>query len=40
MRDAFRAARRQLKAYEQRRGSKAARHEWERFANRPDQQAE
>lgn len=40
MRDAFRAARRQLKAYEQRRGSKASRHEWERFTNRPERQAE
>lgn len=40
MRDACRAAQRQLRAYEDRRGSKASRHERERFSNRPEQQAE
>lgn len=40
MRDAFRAARRQLEAHEAKRGGKAARHERERFDNRPEQQAE
>lgn len=40
MRDAFRAARRQLEGHEAKRGAKAARHEHERFENRPEQQAE
>jgi len=40
MRDACRAARRQVSAHEARRGSKAARHERERFNNRPERQSE
>jgi hypothetical protein len=40
MRDAFRAARRQLEAHEDKRSGRAARHEHERFDNRPEQQAE
>jgi hypothetical protein len=40
MRDACRAARRQLTAYEDRRSAKATRHERERFANRPERQAD
>lgn len=36
MRDAFRAARRQLEARQGKRGSKASRHEHERFVNRPE----
>lgn len=36
MRDAFRAARRQLGAREDKRGAKAARHERERLMNRPE----
>lgn len=40
MRDACDAAKRQLKAHEERRSGKAARHERERFNNRPEQQME
>ena len=40
MRDACDAAKRQLKAHEGRRSAKAARHERERFDNRPEQQPE
>jgi ribosome-associated translation inhibitor RaiA len=40
MRDAFRAARRQLEGHQAKRGVKAARHEQERFENRPEQQAD
>jgi ribosome-associated translation inhibitor RaiA len=40
MRDACDAAKRQLKAHEARRSGKAARHERERFNNRPEQQPE
>lgn len=40
MRDACEAARKQLEAYESRRGGKARQHEQERFLNRPEQQAE
>lgn len=40
MRDAVDAARRQLMAYEEEFGGKNARHEQERFENRPEQQPE
>jgi ribosome-associated translation inhibitor RaiA len=40
MRDAITAAKRQLRAYEQRFGGKGSQHEQERFDNRPEQQPE